>query len=85
MVEWLGEVARPESMVGHAVEGSYSVEEGGFFLFLTGLFFNHYQGHPDGTVHILRLVLVRLNIELGSRPFLQVIFIHRSDVTQQPK
>lgn len=58
---------------------------GGLLSLPHGPFFNHYQGHPDGTVHILRLVLVRLNIELGSRPFLQVIFIHRSDVTQQPK
>lgn len=53
-----------------------------FFLFLTGLF-THYQGHPDGSVHILRLVVVILNTELDSRPFLHMILFHRFDVTQQ--
>lgn len=69
--------ARPESMVGHTVEGSHSAEEeGASSLFLVGLF-NHYQGRPDGSVHILGLVLVTSNIEHGSRPFLDVSFIHR--------
>lgn len=84
MVEWLGEVASTESVEGHAEHRSYTVGEGGLCLLLTGLF-NHYQGHPDGSVHILTLVLVTLNIEHGSRLSFNLIFIHGLDVTQQQK
>lgn len=37
-----------------------------FFNLLMGLF-NHYQGHPGGSVCTLSIVLVTLNTEFGSR------------------
>lgn len=48
-----------------------------FFNLLMGLF-NHYQGHPGGSVCTLSIVLVALNTECGSRFLLLVSFPDRN-------
>lgn len=62
VVEWLGEVARSESMVGHRVEVSCSMEEEASFS-SSWAFLIIIKGILIGSVHILSLVLVTLNIE----------------------
>lgn len=54
-----------------------------FFNLLMGLF-NHYQGHPGGSVCTLSIVLVALNTECGSRFLLLVSFPDRN-VSQSQK
>lgn len=58
MVEWLGgggKARRIKQCGRMGVCLCVSVCGGVFAFFLRGLF-NHYQGHPDGSAHILGLV-----------------------------